>query len=256
MTCLPFQDKKPDARMDLLCLHYAGGSSAVFRGWDARFPDWISVRPVELPGRGIRMAEPLEQDPDALVDRLCTELEPRLRRPWALFGHSLGAALGYRIARRFQSGNAPLALFPSGRHSPAGIVPVRRRAHLADADLLAEVRDLNGSPPEVLENRELMRLMLPIIRADFRLSETVSSRPLADPLDCPVLVFGGAEDPEVPCDALHRWREVAGGPFDVAVLPGDHFFLHQPAQADALRDRIVAALTPLLLPRLSQRQPA
>ncbi|MBP2231650.1 medium-chain acyl-[acyl-carrier-protein] hydrolase [Azospirillum agricola] len=257
MTCLPFPDKKPDARLDLVCLHYAGGGSAVFRGWDARFPDWIAVRPVELPGRGTRMAEPLEHDPDALVDRLCAELSPHLRRPWALFGHSLGAALGYRIALRFQGeGRPPLAVFPSGRHGPAGAVPVRRRAHLPDDALLAEVRGLNGSPPEVLENRELMRLMLPIIRADFRLSEAVSARPLAEPLACPLLVFGGADDPEVPRDALRHWRLVAGGAFDVALLPGDHFFLHHPAQADALRDRIVAALTPLLPPRPRQRQPA
>jgi surfactin synthase thioesterase subunit len=244
MTCLPFSDTKPGAAMDLFCLNYAGGSTAVFRDWNRLFPDWISVRPVEFPGRGTRMGDQLISDPARLADLLSRELEDHIRKPFAIFGHSLGAALGYRIALHFQTRRPAVAFFPSGRHSPTASAPVIRRAHLPDGELLEAVRELNGSPAEVLENAELMAFLLPIIRADFALSETIRAERDARLLTCPVHVFGGADDTEVPVSSLAEWQTVAKGDFSETLLPGDHFFMH--SHIEAIRDRIIEISEPLV----------
>ncbi len=244
---LPFTDAKPNALVDLFCLHYAGGSAAIFRHWDGLFPSWVSVRPIELPGRGARITESLEDSPSELVQQLCQQLSPHLNRPWALFGHSLGAALGYQIAVHFeQQQNGPLAFFPSGRHAPVNRDPAPKRSHLSDTELLEAIRELNGSPPEVLDNPELMALMLPIIRADFILSEAFREQSQADLLHCPIGVFGSTADPEVPHQQLTDWQQVAGSDFSLAVLDGDHFFLQQEDQFQQIRLRIVGKLTELL----------
>ena len=102
MTCLPFRNAKPDATIDMFCLTYAGGSSAVYRDWDRLFPSWISVRPIEYPGRGTRMGEVHGSDPDRLARDLTDALRPQLTRPFAIFGHSLRAAQGYRMTLLYQ----------------------------------------------------------------------------------------------------------------------------------------------------------
>lgn len=242
----PFPDRKPGAEIDLYCLAYAGGSSAIYRDWDRLFPDWVAVRPVEYPGRGTRLGEPLLTDPGELAGRLAGELRSALSRPWAIFGHSLGAALAYEVALELGANRSPLGVFASGRHSPSRPDPSRRRSHLDDEALVEEVRALNGSPPEVLENRELLPLILPIIRADFRLSETVSEQPRHRPLGCDLHVFGATEDPEVPVEALEGWRDVAGAGFSRTVLPGDHFFLHHTPQFQTMRTCICSDLARLL----------
>lgn len=245
MTCLPFKTTKPMATIDLFCLTYAGGSSAVYRDWDRLFPSWISVRPIEYPGRGTRMGETLVGDPDRLARDLADELQPQLTRPFAIFGHSLGAALGYRMTLLLQQKVPPLAFFPSGRHSPDCADPAPQRAHLCDDDLLTEVKSLNGSPSEVLENRELMALLLPIIRNDFRMSEAIRAEPDARHITCPMHAFGGSNDPEVPPQGIARWQNVAADAFSTTMFDGDHFFLHHAQHVQAIAARIAEILMPL-----------
>ncbi|MGF9564875.1 alpha/beta fold hydrolase [Neorhizobium sp. JUb45] len=244
MTCLPFKDTKPHASIDLFCLTYAGGSSAVYRDWDRLFPSWISVRPIEYPGRGTRMGERLENDPDRLAGDIVEGLKPHMKRPFAIFGHSLGAALGYRMTLLLQEKTPPLAFFASGRHSPACADPAPQRAHLCDDDLLAEVRSLNGSPSEVLENRELMALLLPIIRNDFHMSEAIRAERDARRITCPLHVFGGVDDPEVPPRGIAQWRNVSADAFSTTMLDGDHFFLHHAQHVQAISARIADVLMP------------
>ncbi|PKF77853.1 thioesterase [Vibrio sp. vnigr-6D03] len=246
MTCLPFPDVKTNPEIDLFCLPYAGGSSAVFSKWDAMFPDWISVRPVELPGRGSRLNSSLMTCPTELSIQLADELAERIERPWAIFGHSLGAALGYRIAHIIESEHPLLGFFPSGRHAPTCADPAPLRAHLSDEALIEEVRSLNGAPPELLENREFMNMVLPIIRADFELSERGSLLPPLGSMKCGMQVFGSTDDPEVPIASLKNWKDVAGADFSQKILPGDHFFLHHESQCLSMRDSICDLLSKAL----------
>ena len=110
--------------------------------------------------------------------------------------------------------------------------------------LVDEVRNLNGSPAEVFENAELLDLILPIIRSDFALNEQISAQPEIVKLQCPVHVFAGRDDPEVPLETLDLWRATAANHFDLTILQGDHFFLHDLSTVAQMRDHIVEVLDP------------
>jgi medium-chain acyl-[acyl-carrier-protein] hydrolase len=224
---LPYSRRlSPTARLRLFCLPYAGGSATVYRAWLDALPAGVEVCPVELPGRGARITERPFDRLAPLADAVAQALRPHLDRPFAIFGHSMGAVLGFELARRLRAreGLVPRALFMSGRSAPQ-IRWTGTHAHLlGEAELIEHLRTLNGTPPAVLEHPELLELVLPLLRADFAVSETYEHAP-DDPFDVPLIVFGGDGDPEVARAELDAWREHTRGPFRVHVFAGDHFFL-------------------------------
>ena len=96
---------------------------------------------------------------------------------------------------------------------------------LAEAEFIERLRELNGTPQEVLDHPELMQLMIPLLRADFSVCETYEYE-VEPPLNCPITVFGGLGDIEVPREKLEPWRELTTSPFSLHIFPGDHFFIH------------------------------
>jgi medium-chain acyl-[acyl-carrier-protein] hydrolase len=224
---------RPDARVRirLFCLPYAGGGAGVFREWGRLVPPEVQLLPVNLPGRGNRFTEPQPTRCDALVEQLAEELDPFLDLPFALFGHSMGALLGFELALRLRALGRPLPemLLVSGRRAPH-LPSEKRQLHaLPEDEFRAELRGLNGTPEEILEHPELMELFSPILRADFELCETYVPR-AAEPLDLPVSAFGGLEDPDVSREDVLAWKEHTRGPFRLRMFPGGHFFLG-PARA-------------------------
>lgn len=161
-----------------------------------------------------------------LVDALCRAIVPFLDRPFAFFGHSMGALLAFETARHLRRlyRITPTYLFISGHTAPQ--FPMSYPAHdMPEEQLMETLENLSGTPPEILQNRELMDLMLPILRADFALCDLY--RYLHDPpLGCPISVFGGLMDEETPRSDLEGWREHTTGAFALRMLPGDHFFIH------------------------------
>ena len=213
------------AHVTLFCLPFAGGGAGVFRDWPAGLPPGIEVCPVHLPGREARFGEPAIGDLDALVDPLLEGLLPHVDGPFALFGHSMGGLIAFELADRLRRrGMTPAWFFASGTRAPH--LPPRPdiRHELPDDQFLAAVRQLNGTPPQLLENPEIMSLMLPTLRSDFQLVETYRYRP-RPPLECPIVAFGGRDDADVLREDLEAWRQQAAGHFEMHVLPGDHFFI-------------------------------
>lgn len=239
---------RPVARLRLFCFPYAGGSAAIYRTWSERLPAEVEVLPVELPGRASRFREPLLRRVDDVVRGAAEALGPLFDRPYAFFGHSMGALLAFELARQ---------LAASGRAMPARLlVSARRAPHLADDDeppihslpepeLLAKLRELNGTPEEALQHPELMQMLLPLLRADFEVNETYEYRDGA-PLAVPISVFGGVEDEEVPRETLDAWREHTTAGCLVRILPGDHFFLNHDPQRTSLLTAILQDLGPFL----------
>jgi medium-chain acyl-[acyl-carrier-protein] hydrolase len=163
----------------------------------------------------------------SLVETLAQALVPFLDMPFAFFGHSLGALTGFELARqlRRQSGIQPVCLFVSAARAPQISSPHRPIHALPEAEFLAELRRLNGTPEEVLEHAELMRIVLPILRADFAVYETYAYSP-EPPLTCAISGFGGLQDQRVGRGDLDAWCEQTSTSFSLRMFPGEHFFLY------------------------------
>lgn len=200
---------------------------------------------MQPPGREQRLREtPLRRIPE-VVEALLGVTAPLLDRPFAFFGHSLGALVAYELARtlRERGGPQPVHLFASGARAPHMPLP-EDPAHVLRGDaFLDRLRRLGGTPPEVLAHRELVELFTPMLLADFEMSETYGTE-APDPLDVPLTALGGTEDAEVSLARLEPWREQTTAAYDLRLYPGGHFFIHT-EQADVL-DAVGEALAPHL----------
>ncbi|WKB55460.1 thioesterase II family protein [Eleftheria terrae] len=223
------------APIDLLCLPCAGASATMYLRWRRHLPAWLRVVPVELPGRGLRLAEPPVEDFDRLLDLLCEEQAARPPGRRALFGHSMGALLAHGMARRLGAS----ALFVAACAAPTQRDPQRFPAGDDDASLLADLKRQGGTPQEVLDHPELLALALQTLRADYRVC--ASYRPLPSlPLGLPVHVLAGREDRIAPA-GLQAWRREAGGVFTLQWFTGGHFFIREQ------EERVLQALVDELL---------
>jgi medium-chain acyl-[acyl-carrier-protein] hydrolase len=233
----------PNADLRLFCFPYAGGSALIYRDWWKGLTSHIEVCAVQLPGRGMRLGEPPFTRVEPLVDALMPVIMAHADKPFAFFGHSMGALISFELARalRREHGVEPFHLFISGRQAPS-VTDNEKTYDLPEQEFIEEVRRLNGTPKEILENAELMHLMLPLLRADFQLCETYTHAP-GPPLDCPLTVFGGMQDCVTP-EELDQWRAYTNGPFALRRLPGDHFFLHtsQPLMLKVLAQKLLQQL--------------
>ena len=212
-------------RLRLICVPYAGGSAAIYRKWTAHLSPDIELCAVELPGHGARIREQPMTRLDQLVDELAAAIQPLDDLPFALFGHSLGAAIAFELTRLLECQPAPrpIHLFLSGQKAPH-LPPSRPPIHgYNDAEFLRELRRFDGTPDELFASPELVDLFLPILRADFELLETYEFVDTG-PIPCGMSVLGGRDDPEVDVSELMQWRRYAAADFQVRDYPGNHFF--------------------------------
>ncbi|CAL9649390.1 thioesterase [Streptomyces sp. DH-12] len=234
---------RDDAAVRLVCLPHAGGSASFYFPMAKAVPAPVDVLGVQYPGRQDRRTEPAVTDLHDLADQVTAALLPWTDRPLALFGHSMGATLGYEVARRLEEHHDVVLtqLFASGRRAPSRYV--HETVHLRDDDgLITELKRLSGTDSQVLGDEELLRMVLPAIRADYRAAETYTYRPSA-PLRSPVTVLTGDADPKVTVEQARAWAEHTEGPFDFHVFPGGHFYLanHQPQIVRIVTDRLLTA---------------
>jgi medium-chain acyl-[acyl-carrier-protein] hydrolase len=183
--------------------------------------------PIEIPGRGTRMGEKPFKSMKPLVEAIDAAINDHLDKPFALFGHSMGAIVGFELIHRIFSMRRvrPAHLFFSGRKAPHIVHPAVASSSLPDNEFVEKLRRLEGTPEEVLENPELFGLISPILRADFELTETYSYAPRPQ-LQCPITVLGGITDKDIIRRDLEAWHEHAAGPFSIQMFPGNHFFIH------------------------------
>jgi medium-chain acyl-[acyl-carrier-protein] hydrolase len=226
-SCVIYPKANPQSRMRLFCFPYAGGTAAVFRNWPRYLPPEIEVCAIQYPGRGSRFDEALGEDIVDVMNRCYDELQSFLKKPYAFFGHSMGGLVSFEFARRLQreGKSGPLQMFVSGCTAPHVKSVDEVTYNLPEPEFLAELQRLQGTPAEVLENAELMQLMMPIVRADFKATQTYQYAP-GPPLECSIRAFGGLKDEMVPQEKVEAWSEHTRGSFRAQMLPGDHFFLN------------------------------
>ena len=216
-----------NSALRLFCLPYAGGNSSVFRHWQKAMPDGVEVCPIELPGRGTRIRESLITRLPLLVESISRDLVPCLDRPFAFFGHSMGALVSFELVRYLRSigGPAPTHLFVSAWRAPE-LIDEHKDYSLPDAQFIAMLRNLNGTPEEILDNPEALQFLLPILRADFEVAQTYEYRPQR-PLGCAIKAFWGMQDRSTTPEMVRLWSNHTTGPFSLSILLGGHFFIRQ-----------------------------
>ncbi|HSG38984.1 MAG TPA: thioesterase II family protein [Thermoanaerobaculia bacterium] len=248
---LAYREVNPRARVRMFCFPYAGGGASVYRGWGKSLPADVEVCPVQLPGRESRMREPAFDRSEPMVTAIADALAPYMDLPFVFFGHSMGAALGFELSRELRRrGKAlPLHIFVSGRRAPQ-MPPREEPIHaLPEPEFLLKLRELNGTPEEVLQHEELMRLLIPILRSDFAVNETYEYKE-EEPFDFGISAFGGLGDEDVTREDVEAWQVHTRGRFRMRMLPGDHFFIN--GSKDLVLESVsrdLAEVTAAVLPR-------
>jgi surfactin synthase thioesterase subunit len=231
--------------MRLFCFCYAGGNAAVYLPWQTILGPDIEVCAIQLPGRGARFGEPLPQDLGSMIPAIAQAIAPLQDRPFAFFGHSLGALLAYELTHylREHASTLPRHLIVSGAQGPR-LRTAKRRLHLLDdAELTRELVRYAGTPAQVLENPELLELVLPIVRADFRIAVEYTYRERL-PLPVPVTVFAGREDEFDSIAQYEDWFHDTSVGSNLHWFEGGHFFINS-ANGQVL-EQLKSLLAPIL----------
>jgi surfactin synthase thioesterase subunit len=236
----------PSARLRLFCFPYAGVGASAYFAWRGLHPG-IELIVAQLPGRENRFGEAPLREMSAIVAELAEAIRPYSDRPCAFFGHSMGAVVGFELARRLHSEGlpGPVHLFVSGRpapHRPELLPPIH---DVPDNEFLEQIQRRwgNGIPKLVLHDPELLPMFLTILRADLAAIETYSNLE-GRRLDCPITAFGGDEDPSVSPDDLCAWSVHTTGPFRWRMVSGGHFFIRE--QQQIIAKAVLEAIAPAL----------
>ncbi len=224
-TFVKFGAPNPHAKSRLFCFPYAGGGASAFRSWQKRLPD-VEIIALQLPGRESRVGETPLRTMQSAIELVEQTILPYLDRPFYFFGHSMGALIGYALANSLNEKRLalPIKLFLSGASpvpNPAKDYSVHQ---LEEDEFVSELEKLGGTPPEILADRELMSVFLPLLRADFEMAETAKCSERKK-LDIPIVAFGGVDDDTVPPELLLKWKDYTLNTFRAHLLPGGHFFM-------------------------------
>lgn len=218
---------KNKQKITLYCLPFAGGNAISYRDFQAHVASPIHITPLELPGRGKRIREPLLTNAQAIVEDVFHQIKNDIKgKPYAIFGHSMGALLGYLLTKRILSAglSAPLHLFFSGRRAPS-VNDKRPKKHgLPKKEFINYIHELGGLPREILDNAELVDFFEPILRADFKAIETYVYSPTS-PFNISMTILHGLEDDEVAYAELQPWQLETRQSISIKPFPGGHFFI-------------------------------
>jgi surfactin synthase thioesterase subunit len=235
---------RQDAPMRLICLPHAGGGASSFHPLAALLPREVEMLTVQLPGRESRLSEPPFRRMEPLIDALTDAIAPLLDRPYALFGHSMGALIAYELSRAFERKRLPLprTTIVSGRRAPT-VPNTEAPLHRLSDDQFVEalVARYDAIPKVIRDEPELMALFLPVLKADFEVFET-HHHSGTRPLDCALAIYGGRSDPQT--QQMAGWADLYGGPCRTRLFDGGHFYLadQRRALAEALAEDVLGAV--------------
>jgi surfactin synthase thioesterase subunit len=233
----------PAPRARLVCLPHAGGAASFFFPLSKRLSPESDLLAVQYPGRQDRRREPCVEDIGTLADRVTAELLPLTDLPLMFFGHSMGTVIAFEVIRRLErNGLSAAVLFASGRRSPSSI---REEAvhQASDRALVAELQRLDGTDARMLDDPEVLRMILPTLRGDYKAIETYRCQPPDATVGCPVVTLIGEADPHVTRDEGLRWKEHTRGQFEMQVFSGGHFYLntHVTAITDIINQHLAGS---------------
>ena len=217
-------------RINLICLPFAGASIYSYRNITKHIADFINIIPVELPGRGQRISEPLLSDIHKIVDDAFLQIKMHINIPYAIYGHSMGTLMGFLLAKRILNENLPqpLHLFFSGRGGPSVQDKDKDIHALPKKEFIKKLQEYEGSPQEILNDESIMEFFEPVLRADFKAISTYTYKK-STPFDIPITVMIGKTENTTYEEAI-KWQDETSKDISLRQLPGGHFFIYQHSQ--------------------------
>lgn len=224
------EEPPDDARIRVLLMPHAGSGAAAYRGWNRLLPTEFGAQALTLPGRQSRRAEPLPVDWDTLLDDLHEAVLSTVDdgRPYAVFGHCIGAMLAYRLAVRMEADGdpAPVLLGMSG-WAPRGFFRAPAGHETLSMDEFGGMfKDLGAFPEELWSDPDMLDLVLPPVVADFRIAVQYEDDEAV--VATPVVTYAGDADPLlVEPDAMAVWTRRSRRYLGHREYPGGHFYVNE-----------------------------
>ena len=216
-------NKKSNPKLRLFCFPYAGGNSSIYNCWDKSIDNNIELIAVELTGRSNRMFEEPIHDMDKLVEVLYENIKCYLNKPFAFFGHSMGGLISYALSKKIEENTSFKLDFLIISATLPPFYYLKGKIHkYSDEDLIKVLKNQNNTPQEALDSKELMELMIPTIRADYKLIETYNTENIST-LKSKVILFNSEED--IDKQVMIQWQSYFVNSYDYKVFKGNHFFL-------------------------------
>lgn len=209
----------------MFCFPYAGAGGSIFKNWSFSTHKNVGVYPIQYPGRENRLFEPPINNMDVLISEICKQIKNYLDRPYILFGHSLGAKVAFHVAVEMQKSYccAPGYLVVAGAQAPH-IPETNPIYNLNDDYIINELRRLGGTPDKILDNKDIMKIFLPTIRADYTLSDNFIYEEKYI-LECPILAIAGKDDSEASENEVYEWKNYTKTSYTYKAISGGHFFI-------------------------------
>jgi len=225
------------SKPDLFLLHYAGGNYYSYNFLKPHLRDQFNFIPIELPGRGKRRSEELLFDKDSAVKDVLNQILKNMNsNPFLIYGHSMGALIGFSVVEELEKRNLfPLHFVTSGNPGP-NIYSGKQRFALPKEEFISELKILGGMEPEIIENDELFSFFEPVIRADFEIVEKQNNQENNQKISTPIYACMGAD--EEFCSHIENWRQYTSGGFKSRLFKGDHFFIlnHEQEIAEIIKE--------------------
>ncbi|MEE8056394.1 MAG: alpha/beta fold hydrolase [Pseudomonadales bacterium] len=213
----------------LVLFPWAGAGASAYRHFIDLLPNTIEVLVVQLPGREDLYRQPRLLTMNQIVSYLLDDLIALFDRPVSFFGHSMGALVAYECALALKKliDLDPKALILSGCETPnsKNCAPyVRCLASASEETLMEDLRQMGGTHSAIMDSTEMMRTLLPVLRADYQVLDNYTSK-VSPRLSCPLVIAGGKEDISITLESLADWKPLSAGEFHVYWFEGDHFYL-------------------------------
>lgn len=215
--------------MILFCLSYAGGSSSIYKKWEKYLEPFIQLYPIELKGRGKRFSEMCCDNLQSNVSDIINSIKCLLNNntEYAIFGHSMGSLLAYELYYKIVSLKLPLPthIFFSG-YKPPHITRNEECVYtLSDKEFLQKIDEYGGTPSEILNNKELLEIFLPILRNDFKSIDTYKYVERDSKINCDISILSGSDD-NIKADELVQWKYHTSKTCNIYMIEGNHFFIN------------------------------
>ena len=226
---------RADASNRLICFHSMGVGASLFTKFLLQPPRGYDIVAVQTPGRENRLAEPVVESLDALVEQIAPQLLPLFDRPVVIWGHSFGGIVAHEVFRRLRERHSlkPMHFMITGTVAPHLMYLWHNREVMLKVMVAENSPEYLISLARYVDDQEFLKEIIPLMRRDHKLmmSYRYQAKP---PLLCPITAFAARQDDMVYTDEIREWAQHTDAGFELIEVDGDHWFLNRN------RERILA----------------